>query len=481
MGERKDTIFRSTFNYSVGVEESKTALTGDTGALLLREVAERLGLCALVGELIDHRDADKITHPLYELMLSRVLLIAQGWRDQDDADSLRDDPAFRIAVTTRGGDRALLPAAGAREAEGLASQPTMSRLTSMLGSEQNRRTLSAGLLSLARSRMRLAYGRRPRIVLDVDSFARETYGQQEGSAYNGHYRVEGYHPLVAFTDTGDIVGVMLRPGNVHTANDVRRFLTPIIDALKADCDQLLIRIDAGYANGELFAWLANKGVRFITRLPSNPRLHRLVVDWQEATLQAWAASPCEDGRPRHETREFWHMVDGWTHAVRVVAVLVERDAPSGELFHHTFFLATNLARPQATSEGLLKDYRQRGTGEVHIGELVRVMAPSLSSVQRSRQGAPNRKRKIGMAENEVSLLLAALAYELVHALRCIAEIATGHGMSLDRVRERLLKVPASVVRHARSVRYRIASTRIALWKAVTAALPSFGSSVEVAA
>lgn len=47
------------------------------------------------------------------------------------------------------------------------------------------------------------------------------------------------------TDTGDVVGVMLQPGKVHTAKDVRRFLTPIIMALQEDCDEVFVRIDAG--------------------------------------------------------------------------------------------------------------------------------------------------------------------------------------------------------------------------------------------
>ena len=79
--------------------------------------------------------------------------------------------------------------------------------------------------------------------------------------------------------------------------------------------------------------------------------------------------------------------------------------------------------------------------EARIGEFKRVIAPKLSSVQRHRNGAPHRKRKAGMAENEVTLLLAALAYELVHAIRCLIEESTGEGMSLDRVAERVLKVP----------------------------------------
>lgn len=351
----------------------------------------------------------------------------------------------------------------------------------MLASEYNRRRLGQGVLDLARERMRRAYGRRRRIIVDVDSYAHETYGNQDGTAYNGHYRVEGYHPLAAFTDTGDIVGVMLRPGNVHTAEDVRQFLSPIIDTLKQDCDELVIRMDAGYAAGKLLAWLAKRGVRFLTRLPNNSALKKKVAKWETKTLKSWAANPTEDGLARHATREFWHRAKGWTSVVRVVAVTVERDTKRGELFHHTFFLATNYARPQATSEAILQSYRKRAVAETRIGELTRVIAPKLSSAQRHRNGAPHRKRKVGMAENEVTLLLAAIAYQLVHTLRCLLEGATGQGFSLDRVRERVLKVAASVVRHARAVHFRIASTKADLWRMLAGTLATFRADAGVAA
>lgn len=481
MGEQQDTIYRPDFNRSIHVEASDSPLTEDSGVLPLRDLADSLGLGRVVSGLIDHRAQDRITHPLYELVLSRVLLLAQGWRDQDDADTLRDDPAFRMAVSKRGGDRALRPGESEGEPDGLASQPTLSRLTAMLGSTHNRRALAQGLIDIGRERMRRMHGRRKRIILDVDSFPHETHGQQDGSAYNGHYRIEGYHPLVAFTDTGDIMGVMLRSGNVHTAKDVRQFLTPIIMALLEDCDELLVRIDAGYADGKLFAWLAKRGVRFLTRLRNNPALHRTIEAWETKTLADWSANPTPDSQPRHATREFWHRAKTWTSVARVVAVVVERDSGRGELLHHTFYLATNLTRPQATSEIILETYRHRGTAEAHIGEFKRVIAPLLSSVQRHRNGAPQRKRKVGMAENEVTLLLSAFAYQLVHALRCLIEQATGEGMSLDRVRERVLKVATSVVRHARAVYFRIASAKATLWRALSTALPAFLAGAEVPA
>lgn len=53
----------------------------------------------------------------------------------------------------------------------------------------------------------------------MDSSVSETYGQQEGTAYNGHFGCTCYHPLSCFNQFGDVEGSKLRSGNVHSAKD----------------------------------------------------------------------------------------------------------------------------------------------------------------------------------------------------------------------------------------------------------------------
>ena len=65
--------------------------------------------------------------------------------------------------------------------------------------------------------------------------------------------------------------------------------------------------------------------------------------------------------------------------------------------------------------------------ETIIGEFMNTLVPHVSSVQQHRGGAPHSKRAIGLAENEVVLLLSALVYELLHPLRCQLVEATDEG------------------------------------------------------
>lgn len=155
-----------------------------------------------------------------------------------------------------------------------------------------------------------------------------------------------------------------------------------------------------------------------------------------------------------------------------MAVLVERDHAHGELFHHRFFLATNAARRDGSSDALLKRYRARGEAEQRIGEFLTDIAPTVSSAARSREGSVAHKRPVGAAENEVSLILGALAFNLLHALRVQLDPVAAQTMSFRRMRERLLKTAATVTRHARQVTVRINPAKAALWSLVQALLPT---------
>ncbi|MGD0521888.1 MAG: transposase [Terracidiphilus sp.] len=69
----------------------------------------------------------------------------------------------------------------------------------------------------------------PRVVLDMDSTEIPVYGQQENSAYNGHFESTCYHPLLLFNREGDCLAAKLRPGNVHSADDWEELLLPEIE------------------------------------------------------------------------------------------------------------------------------------------------------------------------------------------------------------------------------------------------------------
>ena len=67
------------------------------------------------------------------------------------------------------------------------------------------------------------------LILDMDSSVSETYGEQEGTAYNGHFECTCYHPLFLFNQLGDLEYAMLRRGNNASAKFWRRVLLPVVE------------------------------------------------------------------------------------------------------------------------------------------------------------------------------------------------------------------------------------------------------------
>lgn len=460
MGESQSTLFSMDFNRSVKVEDRPEQLSGDAGALLLREILSLLEVDSLLERrLKDPRCQDKITHPLIELVRTELLLLAQGYRDQTDADRLRDDPILRLATSQRRGSAPLESSEDHQQPEGLGSQPTLSRLCRNLAPQLP--VLREALLQIAARRLQLENRghRRRYATLDVDSFPLEVFGRQEGSSYNGYYGFTCYHPLVAsLGETGDLLDLRLREGHAHTAEGSLDFILDLLDDMEQDiCQVASVRIDAGFPSAKLIEGLNERGVAFLARIRKNARL-------EKAALELLEANETSDTLRFHE---LIYQAESWQAPQRVVLVVKPRQ--QGELFSEYFFLLTNWSAEQMPAERLLELYRERGTAEGYFGDFKTALAPALSSTRRPkshyRGQIPGRRSDPvePFAMNEVRLLLNALAYSLMHSVRRLLATQTRRGWRLESVREHVLKTPARVLKHARYLTVVISRPAAKLW------------------
>ncbi len=81
----------------IQVEVSDAPLTSDAGLLPLRQFDHRIGLTAqFAAALHDPRNPDRIEHSFRDMVRMRVFGILAGSEDQNDHDTLRTDPVFKL-------------------------------------------------------------------------------------------------------------------------------------------------------------------------------------------------------------------------------------------------------------------------------------------------------------------------------------------------------------------------------------------------
>lgn len=437
MGETL-SLFKMPFNRAVQVESRPELTSSDAGALLLRQVLDDSKITDFLGyKLRDPRTPERVTHSLTELFRTLVLQAAQGWRDQADVRTLKDDPIFALACSDRRGQT---PLHGPRP-----SQATLSRFVSLCAEADNQAVLQNGLLQMAE----FLHGRRQRsrgrgtCMLDIDGMPITVHGHQGGSAYNAYAGARIYSPLIAsIAETGDMLGVMLREGNAGPARGADEWIPSLVAAMKARklCRKVIVRFDAGFTGDRTLRALEADRIPYLGRLASNNALDAL-------------ASPRlkrPRGRPPVHLREWVHddvyQAGPWESPRRVILVVQEGQ----DLFLNHFWIVTNLPADRYSAEAILAMYRKRGKAEKHMGELKSRLDLHLSSTDRGCSTVQQ-----VMYRNQTTLLLAAYAYQLLHILRCIQERRTRTGWSIGRLREQLLKVAAHIRLHARQVRVSI--------------------------
>ena len=445
MGESQVNFFEPEFNRSVKVETVDQRLTSHAGVILLREFDHQLGFTeSLAAQLLDPRRPDRVRYTAVELLRERVYAMAMGEQNQDDLDRLAHDPAMRMATWDRRGEEVIN--------QRLASQPTQSRLVDWLSMfKGNKEALRNSLFDWTHRHLR-STGRNSdhavmRATIDIDSFPISVHGQQQGSSYNGYYEDTVYHPLVAsFSVGGDydstrngmrlgngFIHAILRQGNVHTADGMKRFARNVVEKARQMARSFDIRLDAGYTHGSVMDELTIQNVRFCGRIKKNKVLERLA----EPHLTRPPGRPPAGGY--EDVIELGkYQAEGWKHPQRLILVIVDKPDPvTGQLnlMPRYFFLVTNWPPALKSGEELLAHYRKRGTFEDRLGEFNEAIGPHLSS--------PN------FDENEVTMLLAMLGFNLSSMLRNELEDALGSCWDLHRFQQSVLRAGGRVVKRSR--------------------------------
>ncbi len=227
--------------------------------------------------------------------------------------------------------------------------------TELLASEEN----LLGLMAVNRELLSQAEGsdNSDRVVLDMDSTESPVHGQQEGSAYNGHFESICYHPLLLFNQHGDCLAAKLRPGNVSSAEDWdetagARDRAPTGRRQATDVPRRRRLRQAGDLRG---VGGSRSGLRH-----SHPGQQEAGSGRSPTSCFVRRGGP--SAKPLGRYKSFRYQAESWSKPRRLVAKVEHH---LGELFARLRFIVTNMSLP---SRSVVRFYNKRGTAEQWIKE-----------------------------------------------------------------------------------------------------------------
>jgi hypothetical protein len=402
-------------------------ISSDGGAILLRQVDDRLGVTRWFSEaLCDDRDPAKVVHGRLEQCRQRIYQIALGYEDCNDSNTLRHDPLLKTVC-----DR--LPS----DEHGLSSQPTLSRFENSMDWVTIRRLIRAFEETYVAS----LPDDTTEVILDIDATDDETHGAQQLAFFHGYYDHWMYHPLLVFDgDSGQLISVKLRPGNTHASSDSASMLARVIKRIKRRFPDahILVRGDSGFCIPHIIETLERMSeqhgdVDYLFGIAKNAVLLRSA----EAAM-AVAAEMHELYRTsvKHFT-DFEYAAGTWSHPRLVIA-----KAEHNSFGPNPRFVVTSLRG--FPPELIYKAYCARGQCENLIKDFKNALAADRLSCS-------------SFKANFLRLLLHAAAYRLMHELRLQAaehshELARAQ---FDTLRLRVLKVAAMVRQSVRRIHVRL--------------------------
>lgn len=396
-------------------------LSSDTGLLLIKEFISKLGIDKLFDKAFKTNDPALFRyHTDQKNLLQMIYMFIAGYFEDDASDELTVDPVFKSVL----------------EKDALASQPTVSRFFNRMDEDTLNQFLAIGRML----RKKIYSIQMPQaVILDLDSTLLDTYGRQEGSAFNFHYQSNGYHPLVCYDGMiGDLIKIQLRDGNEYSCTSVVDFLQPILDEYLNDYPQIsiLLRGDSGFATPELYRQCEENGTSYVIRLKENGILRKkasyIVDELDEITKNNKVDYAAVYG-------EFMYKADSWPYERRVVCKVEKLE---NQLTYMYTFVVTNM---DSSPEYIIKFYCKRGQMENFIKE--------------SKTGfdfaSVSSHTKIVNANR---LQVHALAHNIFNWFRRLALSANMRKQRIETVRIKLLKIAAKVIHSARYTTFKLCSS-----------------------
>ncbi len=386
-------------------------LSSDGGLLVLREIEQRLNVAQRLAACIrDPRDPSRVVHHLDAIIRTRMLMIAAGYEDGNDADSRRSDPMFKLAMGRLPDDA------------DLCSQPTISRFENLPDARALLRMGRAMVDHYCHSFRQVPR----RIVLDIDDTFDAVHGGQQLRLFNAHHDEYGFQPIVVFDGEGRMIAAVLRPASRPSGKQIVRWLHRLITAIRGNWPRvaIMLRADSHYCTPEVLRFCRARRLDYTLGVAPTSTLRKHVLSLEEST--AARAAALTDGTKLRRFKEFHDGAASWDRVERIIARV--EAGPQGT---DTRFVVTSLTSPSARTI-YQEIYCARGQAENHIKAWKTHLAADRTSCSRA-------------TANQMRLFLHVGAYWLMWSLRTLMPRRSRWRVAqFDTLRLRLIKLAVRI-------------------------------------
>jgi Transposase DDE domain group 1 len=336
------------FDRPIVIQRSNAPLTSDAGLLPIRQFDERIGFTRqFAAALDDPRDPERTEHSMLDMVRMRLYGILADYEDQNDHDSLRSDPVFKLIANR------------SPEGDDLASQPTLSRFENDIDIPSLKR-----LRDVLIDQFIASFVVPPLcLTFDLDAVDDPAHGAQQLVLFHGFYEQYQYLPLIITCADNDlVVMISLRHGSAHAALGADDDLEYLVWRLRLAWPgvRIVVRGDAGFGMPRMYTVGDRLSIDYTWGLSTNRVLQRETEDLQAEAVRRFQ----ETGEPQRLFTGFWYRAGSWPCARWVIAK-VEANAQGT----NRRFIVSNRPGARVMIQGTYDDYAMRGESENRNKEL----------------------------------------------------------------------------------------------------------------
>ena len=275
------------------------------------------------------------------MVRSRIFGILAGYEDQNDHDTLRTDPVFKL-IADRSPDN-----------EHLASQPTLSRFENQIDIPSMFRLRDVFVDEFLNS-----FATPPTtMTFDLDPVDDPAHGNQQLTLFHGHYDQYQYYPLlITSAETDQMVMLSLRHGTATAWLGADDDLEYLVNRVRERFPGVTIRVrgDCGFGVPLMYETCERLRLIYTFGQSANAILNWETEDLLDEAVQQWE----ETGVLQRLFRGFWYQAGSWS-CPRWVVAKVEVNLQGT----NRRYVTTNRAGANQYLESTYDEYAMRGESE----------------------------------------------------------------------------------------------------------------------